>query len=211
MSEDLRRFTRYGVKQSGVNNKYYEVEAVENEDGTATWIFRWARIGYECSKPKTGRAFSFERAVEICEEQWKKKSTGRNPYVEKNAMEALALAVQDLDERHTRGLSAVEIETPCFHAGKSEKRCRQFCEKWLAKFNLVRRSKFDLGNEYEKQIEIVLKGYAAEWARICKTKAHGHLADNAHAQTAYRIFFGEMKDLAACCVWVYMGENGSLY
>ena len=76
----------------------------------------------------------------------------------------------------------------------------------------MRKSKFDLGDKaYEDQIKAVLKGYGAEWKRICRTKAHGHLADNSAAQTAYRMVFKEMKDLAACCVWLYMRSDGSLY
>jgi hypothetical protein len=204
--DDLRRFTRYGECKRGVNNKYYEVEAVEHEDGSATYTFRWARIGYECSKPTTERVFSFEEAKRRCLAQWEKKKA---KYKEVNAMEALASAVQELDERETRGLSAVELEAPCFHAGKSEARCQQFAKKWLAKLNLVRKSKWDLGDRYNKQIETILKGYCAEWQRICKTKAHGHLRDNAAAHTAFRIFFSDLKDNAGTYVYGYFEGVGT--
>lgn len=197
--DQLQRFTRYGEKKRGSENKYYEVEANELEDGRGQWTFRWARIGYICKKPKTGTAYSFEAAKSICEAQFEKKG-----YQEVNAMEALASAVEDLDERKTNGLSNVEVAIPCFHAGKSEERCRRFCQKWLDKLNLVRRSRWDLNaRAYEKQIEAVLNGYCAEWKRICGTKSHRALSDNASACTAFRIFFGGLMRNAGISVYGY--------
>jgi len=207
--DDLRRFTRYGEKKAGTNNKFYEVEAIELEsDGKAEWIFRWGRIG-TAGQEKRGRSYSFGAAKSACVEQFRKKE--QRGYREVNAMEALASAVQEVEEREVRGLQPVELEAPCFHADSSTKRCAQFTEKWLGKLNVVRKSKWDLGDAYDKQIEGVLKGYCAEWKRICRTKAHGHLADNGNAQTAFRIFFGDLKDNAGCQVWVFLSEAGALY
>ena len=206
--DDLRRFTRYGEKKAGASNKFYEVEAEELGDGRSTWAFRWGRIG-TLGQEKRGEFCTFGAAKRTCMEQFQKKE--QRGYREVNAMEALASAMQDVEEREVRGLQPVELEAPCFHAGNSTKRCEQFTQKWLSKLNVIRKSKWDLGNDYEKQIESILKGYCSEWSRICKTKAHGHLAGNANAQTAFRIFFNALKDDAGCQVWVFMSEAGSLY
>ena len=109
-------------------------------------------------------------------------------------MEALAAAFTKVEERKNNGLEPVEIDIPCFHAGKSEKRCREFAQKFLSKLNLIRGSRWDLDKEYNKQIRDMLASYCKEWQRICRTKAHGHLADNSNAQTAFKIFFNALKD-----------------
>jgi predicted DNA-binding WGR domain protein len=204
---ELRRFTRYGEKKAGVHNKFYEVEAIElEENGPAEWIFRWGRIG-TAGQEKRGSTYSFGRAKQTCLEQFGKKE--KRGYREVNAMEALASAVQDVTERKTNGLEPVEIEPPRFHAGKSEKRCQDFCAKWLEKLNIVRKSKHDLGYDaYQKQIEAVLKGYCREWTRIRSTKAHGHLDDNANAHTAFRLFFKSLEDNAGCYVSGYFAGVG---
>jgi hypothetical protein len=95
----------------------------------------------------------------------------------------------------------------CF--GGPGTRREQFAKKGLAKLNLVRKSKWDLGDRYNKQIETILKGYCAEWQRICKTKAHGHLRDNAAAHTAFRIFFSDLKDNAGTYVYGYFEGVGT--
>jgi predicted DNA-binding WGR domain protein len=205
--EGLQRFTRYGEKKAGVNNKFYEVEAIETEEGRAEWIFRWGRIG---GKPqeKRGRSGSFRIAKNKCIEQFKAKE--KRGYSEVNAMEALASAVEDLHERKTNGMATVEIAIPRFHAGSSEKRCTDFCQKWLDKLNLVRASRWDLGSTaYRRQIEGTLKGYCKEWMRIHSSKAHGHLEDNAAAHTAFRIFFKAMRDDAGIHVYGYFEGVGT--
>jgi predicted DNA-binding WGR domain protein len=207
MHDELRRYTRYGEKKAGTNNKFYEVEAVEEETG-ARWIFRWGRIG-TTGQSKEGHTYSFEAAKQKCDEQFKSKR-GRG-YVERTAMEALASAVEELEERNVRGFAPVELDVPRFHAGKSEKRCQEFCQKWLDKLNIVRQSRWTLGDAYRKQAEGVLKGYCKEWRRICGTKAHGHLADNSHAQTAFRIFFGALKDSTKLSFYCYFEGVGSAY
>lgn len=205
--DNLRTYHNYGECKRGTENKYYEVEAVEQEDGSATWTFRWARIGYECSKPKEGTSYSFERAKQICQDQWKKKS---RKYTEVTAMEALASAAQELHERPNRGLPKLDLDIPHFHAGKSEKRCKKFCAKYLDKLNIVRASRYDLEyDDYEKQITAVLKQYCAEWGRIITSKTHGALAENANAHTAFRIFFRLMKDDAGCSVYGYFQGVGT--
>jgi hypothetical protein len=204
---EYRTYHKYGECKVGTENKYYEVEAIELEDGQATWAFRWARIGYECSKPKEGVASSFGQAEAICYTQWQKK---RGKYEEVTAMEALASAAQDPSERPNNGLPAVEVDIPRFHAGKSEKRCKQLCRKYLAKLNLVRASRWDMHEAgFEKQITAVLKSYCTEWARIIKTKAHGDLEDNANAHTAFRIFFKLMKQDAGCLVYGHFQGVGT--
>jgi len=206
----MQRWTQYSEKKKGTNNKFYEVEAVELEEGgRAEWIFRWGRIG-TAGQEKRGTSYSFASAKQKCREQAEAKR--KRGYTKVNAMEALASAVQELDERKTRGLKAIEIEVPCFHAGDSEKRCEQLCRKWLDKLNLVRKSKFDLGDtEYDNQIKAVLNGYCKEWSRICSTKAHGALAGNAHAHTAFRIFFNALKDDAGTTIFGYFEGVGNSY
>ena len=188
-----RTFSRYGEKRAGTQNKYYEVEAIELENGRATWCFRWARIGYECNKPKEGETWSFEEAKRICEAQFTKKEQ-TSGYREVSAMEALASASQEVSERKNNGYEPVALEIPCFQAGTSEARCRKLCEKWLAKLNLVRGSAHDLGNEYGKQVAGVWKGFANEWDRIRNTKAHGLLRNNSEAQLAFQTFFMRLRD-----------------
>jgi len=204
MSEN-QRFTRYGEKKRGTQNKFYEVEALETEDGRAQWIFRWGRIG-AAGQSKEGTVFSFSVAKQICLAQWEKKG-----YTEVTAMQALASAVETLEERKTNGLSKVEIEIPNFHAGPSEKRCRQFCEKYLAKLNLIRGSRWDLGTTaYSNQIKALLKQYCAEYKRIKGSKTHG---DNLEvfADTAARIFFGALKDDAGICIYDHFSLVGNTY
>lgn len=192
MTNELRRFTRYGEKKAGTNNKFYEVEANEREDGTAEWIFRWGRIGTE-GQSKEGRIYSFERAKELCEAQFKAKA--ERGYRQVTAMEALASACQDVAERKTNGHAPVDLPIPKFWAGASEKRCEEFCRKWNEKLNVVRKSRWDLGaTAYRNQMISVLEGYCKEWKRILSTKAHGHLADNAQAHSAFRMFFNSLKD-----------------
>ena len=203
---DLRRFTWRGEKKKGTQNRFYDVEARELEDGRGEWIFRWGRIGTN-GRSDSGSTYSFEAAKDHCNMQIRKK----DDYDEVNAMEALASAVQDLDERPANGFEAVEIEVPCFHAGKSEKRCQEFCSKYLAKLNVVRRSRWDLSaKEYEDQIEQVLKSYRSEWSRIVRTKAHGHLRESAAAHTAAKIFFGALERDTKCSVYVYFGGAGTV-
>ena len=203
---DLQRMTRFAQNRAGTNNKFYEVEARELEDGKGQWIFRWGRIG-TTGQSKTGQCHSYNGAVFICNEQFEKKES--RGYEEANAMEALAAAVQDVEERKNNGHPPVEIEVPCFHAGKSEERCKAFAEKYLAKLNLIRGSRWDLGDtKYRNQIEAMLKGYCAEYARMLKTNAHGHLARNSNADTAFRIFFGDLVDNAKISVYGYFEGVG---
>lgn len=208
--ENMQRWTHYAEKKKGVNNKYYEVEAIELEDGRGQWIFRWGRIGYDPTGTNEGTSHSFAAAKQKCRE--KAVAKHKRGYTRVTAMEALASAVQEPHERPTRGLKAIEIEVPCFHADDSEKRCKRFAQKYLAKLNIVRKSKFELGDtEYDNQMEGVLKGYCAEWGRITSTKAHGHLAENANAQTAFKIFFGALKENAGTMLFGYFEGVGSLY
>jgi len=205
MSEG-RTYHKYGECKKGTHNKYYEVEAVEQEDGTATWSFRWARIGQLCSKPKEGTTHSFGAAEQICRTQWARKKAN---YQEVTAMEALASAVQDLDERPNNGLPKVDLIVPCFHAGPSEKRLRQFCRKYLDKLNVIRASRNDLGFErYEKQIDTMLKQYCAEFKRIYTTRAHYAVEDNSHAHAAFRIFFEALCGETRCSVYGYFDGVG---
>jgi len=204
---EYRTFHKYGECKKGTENKYYEVEAVELEDGRATWAFRWARIGYECSRPKEGTSHSFDYAKQICEEQWDKKS---RKYTEVTAMEALASAAEEPSERPNKGLSTLELDIPRFHAGKSEKRCKQLCRKYLGKLNVVRASRWEMDSSaFEKQITTVFKSYCNEWSRIIGTKAHGDLEDNANAHAAFRIFFKLMQQDAGCSVYGHFQGVGN--
>jgi predicted DNA-binding WGR domain protein len=170
MSED-QRYTRYAEKKAGTNNKFYEVEAIE-EDGSVRYFFRWGRIGSK-GQEKEHRASNFAYAKSVCDEQFARK-LGTKGYREVTAMEALASAIEEVDERKTNGLSPVEIVLPCWGAGESEARLDKFARKWLNKFNLVRASYHDLSNtETNRQFRSVLDGYQSEWKRICLSKAHG--------------------------------------
>lgn len=204
---ELRRMTRYAHMRKGTNNKFYEVEVQEHDDGPDEMIFRWGRIGTAGqSKTSTG---AYDFLVSVANQQFETKL--KKGYEEANAMEALAAAAQiDLTERQNRGLDPVEIEIPCFHAGKSEKRCQEFAQKYLDKLNLIRASRWDLGDKYSKQIEALLKSYCSEWRRIRRTKAHGHLAENALAHTAFRLFFAAMKDNTKCYVCGYFEGVGAV-
>ena len=66
----------------------------------------------------------------------------------------------------------------------------------------------NVDDAYDKQIEGVLKGYCKEWTRICATKAHGHLAENAAALTAMKIFFGALTRDAGTQVYGYFEGIG---
>jgi predicted DNA-binding WGR domain protein len=206
---ELRSYTRYGEKKAGTNNKFYEVTADEQEEGgRATWEFRWGRIG-TTGQCKNGTTYSFEEAKRLCKMQFGKKE--QRGYREVTAMEALASAAEAPEERPNNGLSKVEIDIPCFHAGKSEKRCQQFCRKYIDKLNVIRASKWALGDAYSTQIETLLKQYCAEFKRMQGTKVHGHLAENVHAHTAFRIFFGLLKDNAGCGVYGFFEGVGTAY
>jgi len=204
MSEN-QRFTCYGEKKCGTQNKFYEVEALETDDGRAQWIFRWGRIG-TTGQSKEGTSYSFDAAKQVCLAQWKKKD-----YTEVTAMQALASAVETLEERKTNGLSKVEIDVPNFHAGPSEKRCQQLCEKYLAKLNLIRGSRWDLATPaYSNQVKVLLKQYCSEYKRIKGSKTHGSNLD-VFADTAARIFFGSLKDDAGVSIYDHFDLVGSIY
>jgi len=172
MSEELRHFTRYGEYKAGVHHKFYEVTAVEREDGTATWEFKWGRIGGR-GQSKTGTSFSFGNAREVCIAKFAEKE--EKGYREVNPLMALASAAQDAMEREdSNGLPAVAITIPSFRAGKSEDRCLKCARKYVDKLNVIRASRFDLGSDaYRKQIETMLRQYCEEWRRIRCSKTHG--------------------------------------
>jgi predicted DNA-binding WGR domain protein len=194
---DERRFNRYAEKKAGTNNKFYQVEVEELEDGRAKVYFTYGRIGTDGRRLDQGFFASYEGGVRVAKEQFAKKR--QRGYVEVNAMQALASAAQELHERKTNGLEKVKLVIPKFFAGKSEKRCQDLCKKYEAKLNIVRASKHDLGwDAFYEQITAVLKQYCAEWRRMQRTKAHGHLVDNAAAQTGFRLFFTSMTDNAGC-------------
>ena len=201
MNEE-RRFTAYAEFKAGTNNKFYEVEAIELEDGRAKWIFRWGRIG-TAGQSKEGTTYSFGVAKRMCDEQFEKKQ--KKGYREVSPLEALASAGEEITEWKNNGLSPVEVDIPKFHAGPSEKRCQAFCAKYLEKLNVIRASRWDLSiDTYEKQIKALLKQYCAEYKRIKGSKTHGHNLVS-FADTAMSIFFRGLKDNAACTVWGYFG------
>ena len=207
MSEQ-RRFHLYAEKKAGIHNKYYEVEAIELEDGSATWEFRWARIGSICGKPKSGASYSFATARNICQAQFDKKCA--KGYREVGALEALASAAEEVTERPNRGLEEVTLDIPCFHAGSSEARLTKFCRKYNEKLNVIRASQNVLGYDaYRKQIETMLKQYCSEFKRIEASKSHGHNLVS-FAQTARNIFFGALRENAGCTVWGYFEGIGSV-
>jgi predicted DNA-binding WGR domain protein len=195
-----RRYFAYAEKKAGTNNKFYQVEAIEQEDGRASWEFRWGRIGSN-GQSKSGMTYSFGSAKLACDEQFQKKL--KRGYREVSALEALASAAEDVTERPNNGLSAVTVVVPKFHAGRSEERCRKFCEKYLTKLNVIRASRWSLSeNAYEKQIETLLKQYVAEFKRIKASKTHGPNLVS-FADTAYRIFFQGLRSNAGCQVYGY--------
>jgi hypothetical protein len=202
---DHRSYHKYGECKTGTNNKYYQVEAQELEDGRATWSFTWARIGYECSKPKEGVSYSFERAEQICRDQWKKKS---GKYKEVNAMQALASAAEEIHERPVNGYERVTLNVPCFHAGKSEERMKHFCLKYQDKLNVIRASARSMeSKQYHDQVEEILKAYCSEFQRTKKTATHGPNL-GAHADTAFRIFLDTLMANAECGVYFYHDAVG---
>jgi len=193
MSES-RVFHRYAEKRAGTQNKFYEIEAEEQPDGSGKWTYRYGRIGTK-GQSRSGTSYSFEGAKLLVDIRFKEKL--EKGYREMNAMEALASAAQDPQERETKGLPPVQLEIPSFFAGKSEERCRRLCEKYLNKLNLVRKSKFELSyNEYQKQAESVLLSYCEEFNRMVQTKAHKHLDANRLAWNAFEAFFRQLHSEA---------------
>ena len=204
---DQRRFHLYGEKKAGVHNKYYEVEAIELEDGSATWEFRWARIGSICGRPKSGASYSFATARNICQAQFDKKCA--KGYQEVSALVALASAAEEPSERANRGLENVTLDVLNFQAGPSEARLRKFCTKYNEKLNVIRASFNVLGYDaYRKQIETMLKQYCAEFERIQSSKTHGPWLVS-FAVTAGKEFFNRLRENAGCTVWEYFGGVGS--
>ncbi len=192
MKNDLRRHHRYAHMRRGTHNKFYQIEVSEREDGTAEVIYTWGRIG---TRGQTKRATgSFDVVRRFADEQFEKKL--KKGYEEANIMEALAAACQPPEERHNTGLPSVEIDIPKFHAGKSEDRCRTFAQKYIDKLNLVRRSRWDLLNGYDKQIEGVLASYCKEWKRICNSKTHSSNVIHSAAQSAYANLFYALRENA---------------
>ena len=193
-----QRFTAYAEKKAGTNNKFYEVEAISTETGAKS-IFRWGRIGTK-GQSKEHFHYSFEAAKRNCEEQIQAKK--KRGYREVSALEALASCGEELDERETNGVPPVEIDIPCFHAGKSEKRCQQVCQQTLDKLNLIRASRFDLEyEEYEKQMETLFKSYIKTFKRIKESKTHGPNWTSFSGNAA-RIFFSQLEDHARCHIYV---------
>ena len=203
---DERRFTAYAEFKAGTNNKFYEVEAIELEDSRAKWIFRWGRIG-TAGQSKEGTTYSFGVAKRMCDEQFEKKE--KKGYREVSPLEALASAGEEVTERKRNGLEEVEIDIPRFHAGSSEKRCRDFCEKYLSKLNVIRGSRWDLDQgTYRKQVEAMLKQYCTEYKRIKGSKTHGYNVGS-FADTAMSIFFRALRDDAGVVLYGYCTGMGA--
>lgn len=184
---EQRQYSRYAQKQAGVHNKFYEVRVEELEDGRASLLFVYGRIGTEGRTLDQGTIYSFEAARQSANTQFLKK-LGKG-YVEVSAMQALAAASQDPKERKLEGFPPVKISIPEFNAGKSDERCRKFCQKYLDKVNLIRTSYYEMDEgEYLKQMCALLKSYWREWRRIETSKTHANLTNCPQAQIAIRTF-----------------------
>jgi len=195
---ELRSFRWYGEKKKGTMNRFYEISADEREDGRGVWTFKWGRIG-TAGRVESGIVHSYSRAVDVC----KAKIAAKSSYREVSPLEALASCCEELHERPNRGLSAVEIDVPNWHAGASNGRLNKFAAKYLERLNVIRASFNDLSyGDYDKQIETMLKQYIAEFARIVATKGHGKNVTQ-HSETSARIFFGALRDNAGMNTYIF--------
>jgi predicted DNA-binding WGR domain protein len=178
-TERNRRYSRHAEFKAGLNNKFYDVEVEEQEDGSAKWLHRWGRIGSN-GQTKEGVSYSFEAAKRSCDEQFRTKLD--KGYVEITAMQVIASAAQSIEERPVNGLPPVDLPIPIFGAGPSEERCREFARKYFDKLNVVRKSKFDLGGDlYVTQTVSLIQSASEEWDRMRASKTH---ASNLHGDQA---------------------------
>ena len=193
MEDTRQRSSRYAEKKKGTCNKFYEVRVEEEEaGGEAKVTFVYGRIGTAGREIVDGFAYCFDHGQVQANEQFEKKLA--KGYVEATAMQAIASAVETLEERKTNGYEPVELEIPHFNSASRE-RWIKLCKKWNAKLNLVRGSATDLGGcEYREQIRGVVNGYSREWSRIKTSKAHGHLYGNRAAELAYQTFVLLLRD-----------------
>lgn len=189
-----QRMTRYAEKKAGTHNKFYEVEALREEDAThCQIIFRWGRIG-TTGQTKVQTCLAWSTAVSTCNEQFEKKL--KRGYKEVCAMQALASAIQDPTERKSEGgLDPVQIPTPRFGVtGSTKTRLERYCQKYLDKLNVIRDSRRTLGfRAYETQFLDLLDSYDREWVRISETKAHGSQVRNERAREGYRAFRHDLR------------------
>lgn len=183
-TEHNRLYTRHAEFKAGLNNKFYDVEVEEQEDGSAKWLHRWGRIGTN-GQTKEGVSYSFMAAKRICDEQFATKLN--KGYVEITAMQVIASAAQLVEERPINGLPPMKVLIPNFGAGPSEERCKAFAQKFVDKMNVVRKSKDDLGGKsYVDQQVAIIESYVQEWERMLSSKTHGDHLRGQQAQDAFK-------------------------
>jgi len=190
----LREYSQYLEFKKGTSNKFYEVRVKELETGRAEVWVRYGRIGTTGQRKLHGKRHNFDFALLIAKEQENKKR--KKGYKKVSALEALASAIEEPEERRNKGLPPVELAIPVWNTGrdKTDERLTASAEKHLNKLNLVRASRWDLGlTPFKTQVEKVLEQYAGDFFRIKAAKVHAYYIDASTEQRA-REFFENLKE-----------------
>jgi len=193
-STETQTWTQYAEFRRGTSNKFYEVTAEGRN-----WTFRWGRIG-AAGQSKQGVSYSFEGAKRVCQDQMAAKTS--KGYKVVSALEALASACQEPEERPNRGLGDAEIRVPtnwAMYTSAGNQRMTKFGEKYLGKLNLIRRSFHDLTRtQYTQQVRALLTQYVREWRRIAETRQCSEANDTAVREVVAE-FYERLRH--ACGIW----------
>lgn len=197
-SAELRKYYRYAEFKKGTSNKFYQVQAIETGgDGLRTRVvYTYGRIGTDGQR-KVQEGLSWSYAKQLADDKFEQKLA--KGYKEVSALEALASACEEPEDRPQRGLSPVEVELPSFQTGNpaTDKRLETMCEKYLKKLNLIRASYYELSvKQHKTQNETLFKQFRNEFRRICGSKTHGEFANNPLTEQKVRVFFRSLIDVS---------------
>jgi len=178
---ELQTYSRYSEFKRGTSNKFYQIEVQELEGGRASFLVRYGRIGATPREKCYGTHYNFRAACSKAETLFGKKLT--KGYREATALEALASAIEEPNQRKNNGLAPVTLDLPLWDSGSPETNARldKLAQAAVDKLNLIRASYNGMSATiYRKQIKDVVRSLQAEFSRISNTRLHGPYIVNNH-------------------------------
>ena len=191
VSTNNREHHRLAEFVAGSSRKFYEVKAVETENG-ATVTLKWGRIGTS-GQSKVTETYSFGSARNMANEKFAKKLA--KGYREVSPLELLARACEEdeteIQENAGLGLSEITVPTRwAMFTAAGNRRLTKLAQKFADKLDRLRTSYSSMPfAAYCKQGNALLKQYVREWERIGNGKSYGEASD-----TAVREVVGDFFD-----------------
>ncbi len=205
--QSLRSHSDYLEFKKGVSNKFYEVEVSEIQGGEATVKVRYGRIGANGQSKVYSVYLNY--AIALSEAEGLVKAKEKKGYKKVSALQALASACEEPEERKNKGLSPLEAEIPkwrvAYNAGVTERRLDSWAAEFLSKLNLIRASYYDLTyTQVSQQLETLFKQKRAEVKRIAGSKTHGFaVSDDPRTLSAARMFYEDLRTQTSPNIYVY--------